>query len=58
VHTPVRLAVFIEAPRSAIDAVFEKHPKVRELVDNEWIHMFQLDPTGNTVSARKNGAWT
>jgi hypothetical protein len=57
VHTPLRLAVFIEAPRPAIDRVFEKHPKVRELVDNEWLHLFQLDATERTLYARRDGGW-
>jgi hypothetical protein len=58
VHTPLRLAVFIEAPRQAIDRVLAKHPKVNELVDNEWLHLFQLDPPERTVFARRNGRWS
>jgi uncharacterized protein YbcC (UPF0753/DUF2309 family) len=57
VHAPLRLAVFIEASRPAIDRVLEKHPKVNELVDNEWIHLFQLDATERTISARRNRGW-
>jgi uncharacterized protein YbcC (UPF0753/DUF2309 family) len=57
VHAPLRLAVFIEAPRAAIDAVIEKHPKVRELVDNEWIHLFQLDAAERGVFARRSDGW-
>jgi uncharacterized protein len=57
VHTPLRLAVFIEASRPAIDRALEKHPKVSELVDNEWLHLFQLDPTARAVFARRNGGW-
>ena len=56
-HSPLRLAVFIEASRPAIDRVLEKHPKVRELVDNEWLHLFQLDASERTVLARRNGGW-
>ena len=33
-HTPLRLSVFIEAARDAIDAVIAKHAVVRELVDH------------------------
>jgi uncharacterized protein YbcC (UPF0753/DUF2309 family) len=51
-HTPLRLAVFIEASRPAIDAVLTKHPKVGELVDNEWLHLFQLDPAERAIYAR------
>ncbi|MFO0933902.1 MAG: DUF2309 domain-containing protein [Planctomycetota bacterium] len=57
VHTPLRLSVFIEAPRPAIDAVLRKHAKVRNLVDNGWIHLFQLDAAEGAVSARRGEAW-
>lgn len=57
VHSPLRLGVFIEASRAAIDRVLEKHRKVRELVDNEWIHLFQLDATERAVFARRDGGW-
>jgi hypothetical protein len=57
VHTPRRLAVFIEAPRAAIDAVIAKHAKVRELVENGWIHLFQLDADTATVLARRADDW-
>jgi uncharacterized protein YbcC (UPF0753/DUF2309 family) len=56
-HTPLRLAAFIEAPRTAIDRVLAKHGKVRELVDNEWIHLFQLDATERAIVARRHGTW-
>jgi uncharacterized protein YbcC (UPF0753/DUF2309 family) len=57
-HAPLRLGVFIEAPHAAIDRVLEKHAKLRELVDNEWLHLFQLDTATRAVLARRNGAWT
>ncbi|HUS31427.1 MAG TPA: DUF2309 domain-containing protein [Kofleriaceae bacterium] len=57
VHTPLRLAVFIEAPREAIDSVLEKHAKVKELVDNEWLHLYQLDVTERALYARRGGTW-
>jgi len=57
VHSPLRLAVFIEASQAAIDAVIEKHPKVRELVDNEWIHLFQLDAGERTLFTRRSDGW-
>lgn len=57
VHTPLRLSVFIEAPRAAIEAILRKHEKVRHLVDNEWIYLFQLDATERAVHAYRRGAW-
>ncbi len=58
VHTPLRLSVFIEAPRPAIEAVLRKHAKVRELVENEWLYLFQLDAEEGAVHAYRGGAWT
>jgi uncharacterized protein YbcC (UPF0753/DUF2309 family) len=57
VHTPLRLSVFIEAPRSAIDGVLRKHATVRSLVDNEWLYLFQYDADENEVRAYRNGRW-
>jgi uncharacterized protein YbcC (UPF0753/DUF2309 family) len=57
VHAPLRLAVVIEASRDAIDHVLGKHPKVGELVANEWIHLFQLDAAARAIVARRGGGW-
>ena len=56
-HSPLRLSVFIEAPRDAIDRVLEKHPKVGDLVKNEWLHLFQIDGRAHTIAMRRNGEW-
>lgn len=56
-HAPLRLAVFIEAARPVIDQLLEKQSAARELVDNEWIHLFQLDTAEHSVFARRNGGW-
>ncbi len=56
-HVPLRLAVWIEADRTAIDRVLEKHTKVHELVRNEWIHLFQLDAAERAVFARRSDGW-
>lgn len=46
VHEPVRLSVYIEAPREAMNAVLDRHPDVRALFDNRWIHLLALDNEG------------
>ena len=46
VHEPLRLTVCIEAPREAMTAVLERHPDVRALFDNQWLHLFALDDSG------------
>ena len=58
VHTPLRLSVFIEAPRGEIDNIIGKHAAVKQLVDNEWLFLFHIEPAGATVSRyRPGGAW-
>ncbi|WP_208348218.1 YbcC family protein [Pseudaestuariivita rosea] len=46
-HDPLRLSVLIEAPRDAMNTILEKHPDVRELFDNGWLHLFAMDQDGH-----------
>lgn len=45
-HEPLRLTVAIEAPREAMTAILERHPGVRALFDNRWLHLFAMDDAG------------
>jgi uncharacterized protein YbcC (UPF0753/DUF2309 family) len=45
-HEPLRLSVCIEAPREAMTAILARHPGVRALFDNAWLHLFALDDAG------------
>ncbi len=47
VHEPLRLTVAIEAPKEAIADVLRRHPQVRALFDNGWLHLFALDEQGH-----------
>ena len=42
-HEPLRLTVMVEAPKEAITDVLERHPDVRALFDNGWLHLFALE---------------
>ena len=57
VHEPLRLSVFIEAPRSAIDAIVNKHANVRALVTNGWISLFQIEEAERAVYAMRGMHW-
>jgi hypothetical protein len=57
VHTPLRLSVFIEAPRPAIEAVLAAHATVRALVTNGWIALFQLDADAGEIHEHRDGQW-
>ncbi len=43
VHQPLRLQVFVKAPKNAIETILDKHPQVRELIENKWIFLNILD---------------
>ncbi|MFM7378637.1 MAG: YbcC family protein [Erythrobacter sp.] len=49
-HEPLRLNVMIEAPREEMLRILEKHPEVRALFDNGWLHLFALE--GGKVAGR------
>ncbi|MCG6121591.1 MAG: DUF2309 domain-containing protein [Microvirga sp.] len=42
-HDPLRLTVLVEAPREAVLAILERHPQVRDLFDNGWLHLLLLE---------------
>jgi uncharacterized protein YbcC (UPF0753/DUF2309 family) len=54
-HTPLRLAVFIDAPRDMIDSVIARHTTVRQLVDCRWLYLFRFADTG--IELRREGHW-
>jgi len=57
-HEPLRLSVFIEAPRSDIEAVIAKHESVRQLVENAWLHLFAIEDEGRIILRRvEGGLW-
>lgn len=57
-HVPLRLSVYVEAPAERIDSVLQTEPKVRNLVENGWLHLLQIDPqSGRALQRRPDGAW-
>ncbi|MCB9630236.1 MAG: DUF2309 domain-containing protein [Sandaracinaceae bacterium] len=57
VHVPQRLSVFLEASQDAIDGVITKHELVRNLVENEWLFLFAINPGGGPVHRRAAHGW-
>lgn len=57
-HEPLRLSVMIEAPREEILGVLERHPGVRDLFDNGWLHLFVLKSGKVDARYRPGLAWT
>ena len=54
-HEPLRLSVCIEAPTAAITDILQRHPEVRALFDNGWMHLFAIDAHGR-MAQRYTGA--
>jgi uncharacterized protein YbcC (UPF0753/DUF2309 family) len=48
-HRPLRLSVFIEAPRESILDVVARHTVVQDLVGNGWLHLLRIDPDTGAV---------
>ncbi|MEL6366557.1 MAG: DUF2309 domain-containing protein [Pseudomonadota bacterium] len=45
-HQPLRLSACIAAPAEAITGILMKHESVRELFDNQWLHLYALEDDG------------
>lgn len=59
VHEPLRLSVFIEAPQEQIEKIIERHETVRQLCENNWLHLLQIDSTSLQIYRRQNqGVYT
>ena len=57
-HEPLRLSVFIEASREAIDQVLTKHAGVADLVSNQWIHLFAISSDSGVIfKSDGKGGW-
>lgn len=54
-HTPLRLSVYLQAPKDKIFAIYERQTDVRSLIDNEWLYLFALDDGG--VHRLLRGYW-
>jgi hypothetical protein len=55
IHEPVRLNVMIEAPIDAMNEIIGKHEMVRHLLDNGWLHLFQIDGDGRIAKKYAGG---
>ncbi|PSQ97369.1 MAG: DUF2309 domain-containing protein [Bacteroidetes bacterium SW_9_63_38] len=45
VHRPIRLLGVIQAPKTRVDAILDRHASLADLLDNEWILLTVMDPT-------------
>lgn len=56
-HAPLRLSVYIEAPRDAIDGVIAAHTVVQDLVHHSWLHLLRIEPADGSVERRTPTGW-
>jgi len=47
-HEPLRLCVFVEAPRKIIQDIINRQASLKSLCQNEWIHLFSIEYSINT----------
>lgn len=52
VHQPLRLSVYIEAPRDSIEQIIARHAVVRDLIENGWLHLLVIDSATSEVFRR------
>jgi len=57
VHEPMRLTAIVEAPIDMINGVLSKHPHVRALFDNGWLHLIAILEDGRRLQ-RYDGDFT
>lgn len=58
VHEPLRLHACIAAEPEVLNAILERQEHVRQLVENEWMHLFALGADGRLWAQRQtDGSW-
>jgi uncharacterized protein YbcC (UPF0753/DUF2309 family) len=55
VHEPMRLNAVIEAPVDAMSDIIARHDGLRALLDNGWVHLFQIDAKGRIARQYQTG---
>lgn len=56
-HEPLRLSVFIEAPQQRIEDILMRHASIRQLVNNGWLHLFQMANDGGITRRLARQSW-
>lgn len=57
-HQPLRLSVYLAAPKHAISNIIAKHKHVEDLIKNGWIYLFQVDEDEKTIYQLNQNGWT
>ncbi len=51
-HQPLRLSVWIEAPKEAIENILNQHDIIKKLVLGEWLYLFSIEPETQKIYRR------
>lgn len=57
VHEPLRLSVYLAAPKDAIAGIVQKHKVVRDLIDNQWLYLFHMDDDHRSIERFYQNQW-
>lgn len=56
-HQPLRLSVYLAAPREAIADIVERHEAVAQLINHDWLYVFQWDVETQQVARYYQSEW-
>lgn len=56
-HEPLRLSTFIEAPIKEMDRIIAGHDMLRQLLDNRWLYLLQLNADGTVLRRFGHNDW-
>ena len=56
-HEPLRLTVLVAAPRQAIGEILDRHPSVRALFAQGWLHLLALDAAAQAWRYGRDSGW-
>ncbi len=56
-HEALRLSVLVEAPTEAMLDILHRHPGVRQLFDNGWLHLVALQDGRMAQRYCPGGGW-
>jgi len=58
-HEPMRLLTVVEAPRTRLIKLIDRHEQLRHYYHNEWVHLVVFDPEDAVwYRYRPTGEWS
>ncbi len=56
-HQPNRLSVYIAAPTEAMSDIINRHEHVADLLNKDWLYLYQLDNDNGGIKQYVKGEW-